>query len=166
MRALLVVIVPPVREDHSRFAERVYQLAVQALLPEAAVEAFGIPVLPRASWIDVESLDPVFLEPSLDRLGDELGAVVGADAFGGSMLSYRFLQQGQDVGSLDGAVGVDAVALPGKLVYQIEGPQLAPSLGVVRDEVPGPDVVAAKRLLRHRPVESPCRLFRGRLGGT
>ena len=148
MRPLPVVVVPPVREDQSRLAERAYQLAVQALLPEAAVEALGVSVLPGASGVDVEGLDPVFLEPSLDSLGDELGAVVGADAFGRSMLAYRLLQQSQHVGGPDGAVGVDAVALPRELVYQIEGPQLAPSLGVVRDEVPGPDVVAADSLLR------------------
>ena len=106
MRALLVVVVSPVREDHSRFAERVYQLAVQALLPESAVEALGVSVLPWASGADIESLDPIALEPLLDRLGDELGAVVRADAFGGPMLAYRFLQQGQRVGGLDGAVGV------------------------------------------------------------
>ena len=90
MRALLVVVVPPVQEDHSRFAERVYQLAVQALLPEAAVEALCVPVLPGASGVDVEGLYSVFFEPSLDGLGDELGPVVGADAFGGSMLSVAF----------------------------------------------------------------------------
>ena len=78
MRALLVVIVAPAREEHSRFAERVYQLAVQALLPEAAIEALCVPVLPGASGVDVEGLDPVFFELSLDRLGDELGAVARA----------------------------------------------------------------------------------------
>jgi len=148
VRALLVVIVAPVREDHSRLAERVYQLAVQALLPEAAVEALGVPVLPWATGVDIESLDPIALQPSLDSLGDELGAVVGADAFGGPMLAYRLLQQGQRVGGPDGAVGVDAVALPRELVDQIERSELAPSLGVVRNEVPSPDVVAADSLLR------------------
>ena len=122
MRALLVVVVPPVREDHSRFAERLYQLAVQARLLEAAVEAFGVSILPGASWIYVEGLDSIALQPSLDGLGDELGAVVRADTFGDAMPAYRLLEQGQHVGCLDGPVGVDAVALPGELVYQIEGP--------------------------------------------
>jgi len=125
----------------------VYPLAVQALIPEPAVEALGAPVLPRASRIDVESLDAIVFQPSLDGLGDELGAVVRANAFGGAMLAYCLLQQSQHVGSLDGAVGVDAVALPGELVDQIERPQLAPSLGVVTDEVPCPDVVYPDRLL-------------------
>ena len=158
MRALLVVIVAPVREEHSRFAERVYQLAVQALLPEAAIEALCVPVLPRASGVDVEGLDPVFFEPSIDRLGDELGAVARARAFGGSMLAYRLLQQGQHVASLD---GVDAVALPGELVDQIEGSELAPSLGLVADEVP-----CRRTAFCGSPVDSPCRRLRGRQGGT
>ena len=118
MRALLVVVVLPVRENHSRLAERVYQLPVQAFLPKSAIEALGEPVLPWASRVDIEGLDPVFFEPSLYDLGDELGPVVRADS----------------------------VALPGALVYQIERPQLVPSLGVVRDE--GPEVVAPDSLLR------------------
>ena len=39
------------------------------------------------------------------------------------------------------AVGVDAVALSSELVVQIERSELAPSLGLVADEVPCPDVV-------------------------
>ena len=164
MRALLVVVFSPVREDHSRFAERVYQLPVQALLPEAAVEALGVSVLPWASGVDIERLDPVFFKPSLYGLGDELWAVVRADAFGGPMLAYRFLQQGQRVGGLDGPVGVDAVAFPCELVDQIEGSELAASLGVVADEVPSPDVVAADSLLRQsrrQPLPPLARAARG-----
>ena len=118
MRSLLVVVVLPVRENHSRLAERVYQLPVQAFLPESAIEALGVPVLPWPSGVDVEVLDSVFFESSPYDLGDELGPVVGADS----------------------------VALPGALAYQIERPQLVPSLGVVRDE--GPEVAAPDSLLR------------------
>ena len=118
MRSLLVVVVLPVRENHSRLAERVYQLPVQAFLPESAIEALGVPVLPWPSGVDVEVLDSVFFESSPYDLGDELGPVVGADA----------------------------VALPGALAYQIERPQLVPLLGVVRDE--GPEVAAPDSLLR------------------
>jgi len=57
------------------------------------------------------------------------------------MLAYRLLQQGQHIGSLYSAVGVDAVALSSELVDQIERSELAPSLGLVADEVPCPDVV-------------------------
>ena len=73
-----IVVVPLAREEHSRFAERVYQLAVQALLPDSAVEALGVSVLPGVSVIYVERLDPVFVEPSLYGLSDELRPVVGA----------------------------------------------------------------------------------------
>ena len=69
---------PPAREEHSRFAEHGYQLAVQALLTDSAVEALGVTVLPWVSVICVERLDPVFFEPSLYGLGDELRPVVGA----------------------------------------------------------------------------------------
>ncbi len=65
------------RGGHSRFAELVYQLAVQALLTDSAVEALGVSVLPRVSVIYAERLDPVFFEPSLYGLGDELRPLVG-----------------------------------------------------------------------------------------
>ena len=73
-----IVVFPPAREEHSRFAERVYQLAVQALLPDSAVEALSVSVLPGVSVIYVERLDPVFVEPALYGLSDELRPVVGA----------------------------------------------------------------------------------------
>ena len=45
--ALLAVVVPPVRRDHSRFAERLYQFPIQALLPGATIEALGLSIYQR-----------------------------------------------------------------------------------------------------------------------
>ncbi len=79
------------------------------------------------------------------------------------MLADRLLQQGQRVGGLDRPVGMDAMALASAFAYQVEGPQLASPLGVVRDEAPGPDAVAAKRLPRKpraEPLPPPARAAR------
>ncbi len=82
------------------------------------------------------------------------------------MLADRLLQQGQRVGGLDRPVGMDAMALASAFAYQVEGPQPASPLGVVRDEAPGPDAVAAKRLprkARAEPLPPPARAARRNL---
>ncbi len=82
------------------------------------------------------------------------------------MLADRLLQRGQRVGGLDRPVGMDAMALASAFAYQVEGPQLASPLGVVRDEAPGPDAVAAKRLPRKpraEPLPPPARAARRNL---
>jgi len=148
MGTLIVVLVSPVREDHAGLAERIYQLAVQALLPEAAVEAFRVSVLPRAAGIYIQRLYMVLREPLLDSPGDELRTVVRANILWRPMLAYRVAQSRQDIRRLDGAVRVDAAAFPRVLVDQAEGAKPAAALRMVRDEVPGPYVVAALGLLR------------------
>jgi len=52
------------------------ELHDQALGLELAVESLRITVLPRASRIDIESLNVIGLQPTLDHFGDELGPVI------------------------------------------------------------------------------------------
>ena len=83
----------PIGNDDARFAEGVYEFPVQALGPEPAVEAFHIAVLPGTSRVDVEGLDFVSGQALLDGLGDELGAVVGADVLGRPIALNGLLEQ-------------------------------------------------------------------------
>ena len=59
MWTLVIVVVAPIGEDHSGFAQGVDQLPIKALGSEAAVEALGVSVLPGTTGIDVESLDVI-----------------------------------------------------------------------------------------------------------
>ena len=62
MRAMVIVIVTPSRDQLSGVAQVVEQVLVQALVPEAAIEAFHKAVLHGLAWRDVVPLDlPVFL---------------------------------------------------------------------------------------------------------
>ena len=115
--SLAVVVVPPVLEDHPALAQRVEQLTVQTLGPKPAIEALHVAVLPRAARIDIDRLDLVLPEPFLDRLGDELRSVVTADLFWGAVLLDHLLQQRQDIGRSDSAVGMNAMALPRVFVH-------------------------------------------------
>ncbi len=147
MRSCVVVILEPVSEDDPGLAQCVNQFPVQTFFAETAIEAFHIAILPWTARINVEGFDIVFLEPLLDCCGDELGSVVRADVLRGSMTLDGFLQDIQNIGGLNSPLRMDAVALAGKLINQIEGPQLASALGIVADEVPGPDMILLPRLL-------------------
>jgi hypothetical protein len=49
MRALGVVVFPPVFDDDLGFAKRVEDLAIQQFVPEAGVEAFAVSVFPKGN---------------------------------------------------------------------------------------------------------------------
>lgn len=78
VRPELVVVLAVDPDDHPDLGHLVELLPVQAFVPEAFVEALHKAVLPRAARFDVQGPAPVFLEPSLDDLGDELRAVVAS----------------------------------------------------------------------------------------
>ena len=120
MWALVVVVVAPIGEDHSRLAQGVDQLSIKTLCPEATVEALGISVLPGATGINVESLDVVYPQPLLDDLGNELRPIVRAYVFRRPMLLDSFLQDGQHIGCFDCQIRVDAVTLTRKRIDQVE----------------------------------------------
>ena len=59
MGSLLVVQADPVRDDDSRFRQRVELLAVEALITEAGVKGFDVAVLPGRAGVYVEGADRV-----------------------------------------------------------------------------------------------------------
>jgi len=71
MRAFVVVKPEPLREDVFGFAERIDQLPIETLHAEATVEALDIPVLPGATWVDVDRADLGLLQPFTDLARDE-----------------------------------------------------------------------------------------------
>src|SRR3954451_3722925 len=79
MRAHLVVVPSPALDHDLGLAQAVEDLAIEQLVAEPGVEALDEAVLPGAAWDDVGGLGTHRRDPCLDRLGDELGAVVGAD---------------------------------------------------------------------------------------
>ena len=52
MRALGIVVSAPGFDDNPSFGEAVEDLAVEEFVAELGVEAFAIPVLPRATWLN------------------------------------------------------------------------------------------------------------------
>ena len=73
-------------------------LAVEALVPEATVEALHKPVFPRTGRGNIDRLDVLVRQPALEIVGDELRAVVGPDVLWGAILGDGRLHQRDDVG--------------------------------------------------------------------
>src|SRR5436190_1030460 len=65
--------------QHFCLQQRGKGFAVEELVPEPAVEALAVSVLPGAARFDKEGFEPAPLDPVLHGPGDELGAVVTAD---------------------------------------------------------------------------------------
>lgn len=143
----MIVVVTPIMEEDARFAEGIDQFAIQALGPEAAIEALDISILPGASRIDVNGLDAFLREPALDGRGNELRSVVTANITGSTFVGDDLLKQFQDIDRFDRPVGVDAVAFPRILIDEVENAQFPTPLGEVADEVPRPDMIAMAGLL-------------------
>src|SRR5918997_846619 len=72
-----VVVPPPTLDDDLGFGQRVEELAVEQLVAKLAVEAFAIPILPRAAGLDVGRPGTHRGDPRPDGLGRELRTVVG-----------------------------------------------------------------------------------------
>jgi hypothetical protein len=75
-------VAPPALDHDLGLAQAVEDLAVEQLVAQARVEALDEAVLPRAARGDVGGPGTHGRDPSLDRLGDELRPVIGADVLG------------------------------------------------------------------------------------
>jgi hypothetical protein len=78
VRPKVVVAMSEVFDNDTGFGQGPELLAVQALVPEPAMEALHEPVLPRTGRLDVNGLDLVLRQPPLHFLGNELRPVVAA----------------------------------------------------------------------------------------
>ena len=76
MRAVVIIVVAPCRNQLAGMAQAVEEMLVQALVPQAAVEALDEAVLHRLARRDVMLFDLPFLLPFEHRVRGQLRAVV------------------------------------------------------------------------------------------
>ena len=79
MGAFVRVPLPVFFAEHLGFQQAAKCFAVEELVPEPAVKALAVGVLPRCSGRDVERFEPALLDPVLHGLRHELRAVVASD---------------------------------------------------------------------------------------
>lgn len=82
VRALGVVELPPLLDQHPRFSEIAEPLPIQALVSELAVEALHKAVLPRTPRCNEDRTDALIAQPAHDRSRRKLRALIGADELG------------------------------------------------------------------------------------
>ena len=76
VRPVMVVLAAVVLHDYAGFGQRPELLPVEALVAQASMETLDEAILPRTAGLDIDRLDLVGGQPSLDFLGDKLGTIV------------------------------------------------------------------------------------------
>ena len=94
----MVVLVPPLLREHLHLPEGIKDLPIQELVPQLAIEALYVPVLPWATRRDEEGLDPHPLEPRAHCHGSELRAVVRTEVLRYTPLYHEVPQAINDMG--------------------------------------------------------------------
>ena len=147
---VVVVVDPPVLDEHAGFEEVVEVAAVEELVAEPAVEALDPGVLPRRAGVDEDRRGAVESEPVCDGVRNELGSVVEAyDPGRHAPLGDDPVENPDDVVGVDGAVDLDGEAFAGELVDYLERLQSVTIHGGVELEDERPQGVGSDRA--HRP---------------
>ncbi len=136
-----VVEVSPLFDQHLGLLEGVEDLPVQTLVPELAVEALVVAVLPGAAGRDEQSLDLQPSEPIAHDLSNKLGTVVGADVLWWAMTQEQLGEDIEHLLAVELTPDMNGETLPAVLVDHSQHAEGFPIMGPVLDEVIGPDVV-------------------------
>jgi hypothetical protein len=79
VRPDLVVVLPPGGDRGPGLRQRLEPMAVQAFVPELAVEALDVAVLHWPAWLNQDVANAIGLCPALKRPAGKFRPVVGAD---------------------------------------------------------------------------------------
>ncbi len=82
-------------------------MGVEALVPEAAVERLDEGIVGRLAGATEVQDHAVLVGPSIERVGDELRAVVDVDALGRASVGDDGIEHGHDLRALDPLVDLD-----------------------------------------------------------
>jgi hypothetical protein len=104
VRPVVVVVVAPVVDDASHVAEAGEPVQRQALISEAAVEAFDVRVLHWLAGLDEAQFHAVPGRPGLHRPASELRTVVGADDLRQAALGLDLVEHPRHVQRWDRAI--------------------------------------------------------------
>lgn len=132
---------PPTLDYDPSLVERVEDLSVEQLVTHSGVEALDVAVLPWATRRDVGCLRADRVDPCLNRLGDKLGAIVGADVAGHAAQDELVGEYIDDIRAVEPAVDPDRQTFVGELVDEIEHAVFLPLMGAILHEVIRPDMV-------------------------
>src|SRR6478609_5247925 len=116
VRPVLVVLAAVVLNDYAGFGQRPELLPVEALVAQASMEALDEAILPRTAGLDIDRLDLIGGQPSLDFLGDKLGTIVTPQVGGRSVLGDGPPDPFEHIAALESTVGPQHMTLTGVFV--------------------------------------------------
>lgn len=135
----------PALDDDLSLAERVENLPVEQLVSEPGIKALDVAVLPRAARRDVGRLRPNSGNPRLNRLSDELRAIVRSNVSWDTAHDEQFAEDVDHVDGSELAPDPDCQALVRELVDHVEHSIFPSIVRSILDEVVGPHVIAMFR---------------------
>lgn len=140
-----VVVLTPLLDEYLGLLEGGEDLPVEQFIPEAGIEAFDIPVLPRRSRCDVGGLGTNGSDPVSNDPGDELGAVIRSDILWWPPQDEQIRQSIHHIGGVEPAISPKHQGLPGELVDDDQDPVWTSIMRPILDKVIGPDMVRSLR---------------------
>src|SRR5262249_1782624 len=115
-----VEVPAPAFDDDLRLAQCVEDLAVEQLVAQPGIKTLDEAVLPGAAGRDVGRLCPDGADPLLDRLGNELRAVIGTDMPRNAAKDEQVGEHIDDVDRLEPTRHPNSQAFVSELVDDVE----------------------------------------------
>jgi hypothetical protein len=145
VRALAVVVLPPLFDDDFGLLECVEDFAVEQLIPEAGVEGLAVAILPRRPWGDIGSFSSHSIDPTTNLFCDELRAIIGTDECRWAPQDEEVRQGIHHIDGIELPINTDRQRLPCKLIDDVQCAVDLPVVSPVMDEVVGPDMIGTLR---------------------
>ncbi len=146
---VMIVIQPPAVQHISGLRQAQEQLAVEALVPQLAVETLHVAVLPRTARFNKQCSDSGLPKPLSNSPGSKLRTIVASKVSRCVPHGKQILQNLHDIPARKVTGHLDRQAFPGIFVHHVQQPQSSAPFGPVTDKVIGPDMVL---MLRTMPV--------------
>jgi hypothetical protein len=136
-----IVEASPAFDHDAGLSKSVEDLAIEKFVTKAGIEALDVTILPWAPWLDVGSLGTNGGDLVLNRLRNELRAIIGPYVLWHAPEDEQFRQDVDDVGRLELPVDPDRKPFPRELIHHIQHAILPSMMGAILHEVVRPDVI-------------------------
>ncbi len=128
MRALCVVVPPPLLDDDLCFSQRIEDFPVEKFVPEACVEALDVAVLLGASRLNVGGLYSNHADPVAYGFSNKLRPIIGTNVGWYAMQNEEIGEDIDHIGRIEFPLHPNGQTFPTKLIQDVEGSEHAPSL--------------------------------------
>src|SRR5829696_8859329 len=115
--------------------------AIETIAPKRPIEALDEGILLGAARRDVERVALTVMQPLLERIGDELWAIIAAEVGRCASKQNQPFQDLNDLTRRNGAGDMDRQTLAGVLVEDRQHPQLPAAFGAGFEKVVRPDFI-------------------------